>query len=83
MIRKPLLVLLTSVLLLPASCALGVVAGDMQAVRLGRAPGEGGRLWVENLLWMGALVLILYWARQIGRLYHKPAVEPAPTETTE
>ena len=55
----------------------------MQGVRLGRAPGEGGPLWVENLLWIGALALILYWARQISRLYRKPAAEPAPTETTE
>ncbi len=39
MTRKPLLALLMSLLLLPASCALGVVAGDMQGVRLGRAPG--------------------------------------------
>ena len=83
MTRKPLLALLMSLLLLPASCALGVVAGDMQAVRLGRAPGEGGPLWVENLLWIGALGLILYWARQISRLYRKPAAEPAPTETVE
>ena len=83
MTRKPLLALLMSLFLLPASCALGLVAGDMQGVRLGRAPGEGGPLWVENLLWIGALALILYWARQISRLYRKPATEPASTETTE
>ena len=79
--RKPLLALLISLLLLPTSCAMGVVAGDMQDARLGRAPGEGGPLWVENLLWIGALVLIFYWARQISRLYRQPAAEPAPTET--
>ncbi|MCA0207749.1 MAG: hypothetical protein LCH74_01665 [Proteobacteria bacterium] len=81
MTRKPLLALLMSLFLLPASCALGVVAGDMQRVRLGRAPGEGGPLWVENLLWIGALALILYWARQIGRVYRKPAAEPVQKET--
>jgi hypothetical protein len=79
--RKPLLALLISLLLLPTSCALGVVAGNMQGARLGREPGAGGPLWIENLLWIGALVLILYWARQISRLYRKPAAEPAPTET--
>ena len=81
MTRKPLLALLMSLFLLPASCALGVAAGDMQGVRLGRAPGAGGPLWVENLLWIGALALILYWARQISRLYRTPAAEPAPKET--
>ena len=83
MTRKPLFGLLTSLFLLPSSCALGVVAGDMQGVRLGRAPGEGGPLWVENLLWIGALALILYWARQISRLYRTAAAEPAPQETNE
>lgn len=83
MTRKSLLALLTSIFLLPASCALGVVAGNMQGVRLGREAGAGGPLWVENLLWIGALALILYWARQISRLYRKPAAEPAPTETIE
>ncbi len=83
MTRKPLLALLTSLLLLPASCALGVAAGDMQGVRLSRAPGAGGPLWVENLLWIGALALILYWARRISRLYRTPVAEPAPKETTE
>ena len=83
MTRKPLLALLTSLFLLPASCALGVVAGDMQGVRLGRAPGEGGPLWVENLLWIGALALILYWAWRISRLYRSDAAESAPKETIE
>ena len=81
MTRKPLLALLMSLFLLPASCVLGVAAGDMQGVRLGRAPGAGGPLWVENLLWIGALALILYWARQISRLYRTPAAKPAPKET--
>lgn len=81
MTRKPLLALLTSLFLLPSSCALGVAAGDMQRARLGRE--AGGPLWVENLLWIGALALILYWARQISRLYRTAAAEPAPQETNE
>jgi hypothetical protein len=80
MTRKPLVALLTSVLLLPASCACGVMASEIQSVRLGTAAGEGRPLWVENLLWIGALALILLWARQIGRIYRTDAGEP-PKET--
>jgi hypothetical protein len=80
MTRKPLVAFLTSVLLLPASCVCGVMANDIQSVRLGTAAGEGGPLWTENLLWIGALALILLWARQIGRLYRTDAGEP-PKET--
>ena len=83
MTRKPLVALLTSVLLLPASCAFGISANRMQGVRLGTAAGGGGPLWAENLLWIGALVLMLVWARQINRLYRIDAAEPAPKETTE
>lgn len=81
MTRKPLVVLLTSILLLPASCACGVMANDIQSVRLGTAAGAGGPLWVENLLWIGALALMLLWARQIGRLYRTDVGEPTPKET--
>lgn len=80
MIRKPLVALLASMLLLPASCACGVMANDIQSVRLGTAAGRGGPLWVENLLWIGALALILLWARQISRIYRPDAGEP-PKET--
>lgn len=83
MTRKPLTALLMSIFLLPTSCALGVAAGDMQRFRLDGAPGTGGPLWVENLLWIGALALILYWARQISRLYRPPAAETPPMETIE
>ena len=83
MIRRPLVALLASVLLLPASCAFGVTANRMQGARLGTSAGEGGPLWVENLLWIGAIVLMLVWARQIGRLYRTNAAEPAPKETME
>lgn len=83
MTRKPLLALLTSLLLLPASCACGVMANDIQSVRLGASAGEGGPLWLENLLWLGALALMLVWAHRINRLYRTDAGEPAPKETTE
>lgn len=83
MTRKPLVALLTSVLLLPASCAFGITASRMQGVRLGTAAGAGGPLWAENLLWIGALALMLVWARQIKRIYHTDAGVPAPKETTE
>lgn len=83
MTRKPLLALLTSLLLLPASCACGVMASDIQSVRLGASVGEGGPLWLENLLWTGALALMLVWAHRIKRLYRTDAGEPAPKETTE
>lgn len=83
MTRKPLVAILTSVLLLPASCACGAMANDIQSVRLGTAAGEGGPLWVENLLWIGALALMLLWARQISRIYRSDADESAPKETVE
>ncbi|WP_447754772.1 hypothetical protein [Sphingopyxis fribergensis] len=83
MTRKPVVALLTSILLLPASCACGVTANGMQSVRLGTAPGEGAPLWAENLLWVGALALMLAWARQIKRIYRTDAGVPAPKETTE
>lgn len=81
--RKPLLALLASVLLLPASCAGGVAANGMQAVRLGTAAGAGGPLWLENLLWIGALALMLLWARQIGHIARADAKAPALKETNE
>jgi hypothetical protein len=83
MTRKPLVAILTSVLLLPASCVCGVMANGIQSVRLGTAAGEGGPLWAENLLWIGALALMLLWARQISRIYRPDADEPAPKETVE
>jgi len=81
--RKALLGLLTSILFLPASCACGVLANDIQSARLGTSAGEGGPLWLENLLWIGALALMLLWARQIKRLYPVNAGEPAPKEIIE
>lgn len=81
--RKPLLVLLVSVLLLPASCACGVAANGMQGVRLGTAAGEGGPLWLENLLWAGALALMLLWARQIGHIARADANASALKETNK
>jgi hypothetical protein len=81
--RKPLLALLTSLLLLPASCACGVMANDIQSVRLGASAGEGGPLWLENLLWIGALALMLVWAHRIKRLYRVDAAEPTQREVAE
>ena len=76
MTRKPLLALLTSVLLLPASCACGYSANRMQGVRLGTEAGGGSPLWIENLLWLGALALIILWARQVSKIYRgDPVVE--------
>lgn len=83
MTRKPLVALLTSILLLPASCACGVVANGMQGVRLGTDAGAGGPLWIENLLWIGALALMILWARKIGRLYRTEVEEPASKEIVE
>jgi len=80
MTRKPLLALLTSVLLLPASCACGYSANRMQGVRLGTEAGAGSPLWIENLLWLGALALIILWARQIAKIYR---AEAGPKETGE
>ncbi|MGB3846198.1 MAG: hypothetical protein WA940_10050 [Sphingopyxis sp.] len=80
MTRKPLLALLTTLLLLPASCASGYAANRMQGVRLGTEAGAGGPLWAENLLWLGALVLVIVWARQMKRIFPAPA---APQETGE
>jgi len=80
MTRKPLLVLLTSVLLLPASCAFGYGANRMQGVRLGTEAGAEAPLWIEYLLWLGALALIILWARQIKRIYQG---ERAQRETGE
>lgn len=80
MTRKPLLALLTSVLLLPASCACGYSANRMQGVRLGTEAGGGSPLWIENLLWLGALALIILWARQIAKIYR---AEAEPKETSE
>lgn len=73
MTRKPLLALLTSLLLLPASCACGYSANRMQGVRLGTEAGGGSALWIENLLWLGALALIILWARQIAKIYRAEA----------
>jgi len=76
--RKPLLAVLTSVLLLPASCACGYTANRMQGARLGTEGGAGGPLWAENLLWIGALALMLVWARQVSKIYRtEPPVEAA------
>ena len=83
MTRKPLLALLTSAFLLPASCASGIAANNMQSVRLGVAAGEGGPLWIENLLWTGALALMLVWAHRIKKLYRTEDVQPAPKEVVE
>lgn len=83
MTRKPLLTLLTSLIFLPASCVCGVMANDIQSARLGGSAGEGGPLWLENLLWIGALALILFWAHRIKHLYRADAAEPAPRETIE
>lgn len=80
MTGKSLLALTASVLLLPASCACGYTANRMQGVRLGSEGGLGGPLWIENLLWIGALALMLVWARQIGKLYKAETGEPAPKE---
>ncbi|NIJ36692.1 hypothetical protein FHR22_001341 [Sphingopyxis panaciterrae] len=83
MTRKPLVAVLTSVLLLPASCACGITANRMQQARQGMDVEMGGPLWLENLLWLGALALMLFWARRINRLYDISAGEPAPKETVE
>ena len=80
MTRKPLLALLTSVLLLPASCACGYTANRMQGVRMGTEGGAASPLWAENLLWIGALALMLVWARQVSKIYR---AEPAEKETDE
>lgn len=80
MTRKPLLLLLISVLLLPASCACGYSANRMQGVRMGSEGGTGAPLWAENLLWIGALALIILWARQVSKIYRS---EPAAEETGE
>lgn len=80
MTRKPLLALLTSLLLLPASCACGYSANRMQGVRLGSEGGTGAPLWAENILWIGALALILVWARQVSKIYR---TEPTVEETGE
>jgi len=80
MTRKPLLALLTSVLLLPASCACGYTANRMQGVRMGSEGGAASPLWAENLLWIGALALIILWARQVSKIYRS---EPAAEETGE
>ncbi|MGH6652554.1 MAG: hypothetical protein ACREB7_15630 [Sphingopyxis sp.] len=80
MTRKPLLVLMASLLLLPASCACGYTANRMQGVRLGSEGGAASPLWAENLLWIGALVLMLLWARQVSKIYR---TEPAAKETGE
>ena len=74
MTRKPLLVLLTSVLLLPASCACGYFANQEQQ------KGALRNLTWENLLWIGALALMLVWARQVSKIYR---AEPAEKETDE
>ncbi len=80
MTRKPLLALLTSVLLLPASCAFGYTANRMQGVRMGTEGGAASPLWVENILWIGALALMLVWARQVSKIYRS---EPAAKEAGE
>lgn len=80
MTRKPLLVLMTSLLLLPASCACGIVAQDMKAGRQGLEVRFTGPLWVENLLWTGALALMLVWARRVGKIYR---TEPTAKEAGE
>lgn len=80
MTRKPLLLLLISVLLLPASCACGYSANRMQGVRMGSEGGAASPLWAENLLWIGALALIILWARQVSKIYRS---EPAAEETGE
>ena len=80
MTRKPLLALLTSVLLLPASCACGYTANRMQGVRMGSEGGAASPLWAENLLWFGSLALIILWARQVSKIYRS---EPAAEETGE
>lgn len=80
MTRKPLLALLTSLLLLPASCACGYSANRMQGVRMGAESGAASPLWAENILWIGALALILVWARQVSKIYR---TEPAAKETGE
>lgn len=77
---KPLLLLLTSLLLLPASCACGYTANRMQGVRLGTEGGATSPLWAENMLWIGALALIILWARQVSKIYR---TEPAVKETGE
>lgn len=80
MTRKPLLALLASVLLLPASCACGYTANRMQGVRMGTEGGTASPLWAENMLWIGALALMLVWARQVSKIYR---AEPAAEETGE
>ena len=76
MTSKPLLTVLTSVLLLPASCACGYSANRMQGVRMGSEGGAASPLWAENLLWIGALALIILWARQVSKIYRgDPVVE--------
>lgn len=83
MTRKPLIAVLTSVLLLPASCACGIMADSMRAGRsLQMEASINGPLWVENLLWIGALALMLVWARQMGRLYSEKAADIPPEEKT-
>ncbi|HEV2600027.1 hypothetical protein [Sphingopyxis sp.] len=80
MTRKPFLALLTSLLLLPASCACGYTANRMQGVRIGAEGGTASPLWAENMLWVGALALMLLWARQVSKIYR---AEPAAKEMDE
>lgn len=84
--RRLLFAALLSLVLLPASCACGALAGGMRAARIDphmrSASGGAG----ENLLWLAALALMIVWAWAAARLLGRKEVahgEGTPTRTDE
>ena len=58
-----------SLLLLPASCAIGSVATSMWDAR---QYGDGDTnipLWAENLLWIATIAIVLLWGWLVDRFW--------------
>lgn len=71
MTSKPVLVTIFSLLFLPASCACGYLANQEQGQGFERS------LWWENLMWIGALTLMLLWARKMKHVFAEPVAAEA------
>jgi uncharacterized paraquat-inducible protein A len=58
-----------TLLMLPASCAAGYVAVDLMGQRTDLHIETGGKLWLENLLWLASLAFMIGWAYYADKIW--------------
>lgn len=62
-------VAVTSVLLLPSSCAAGNMAALMWGQRMDHDVSGATSIWAENLLWLSAIAIVLWWGWLVDRFW--------------